>query len=79
MNLNPVIKLPIAELKTAIGGLTKSHLPPQHLTVLGMIHVERDRHGWVRLTGTDLDTFLTFRAGNAGGSRKFDIVSNFAG
>ena len=26
-----------------------------------MIHVERDRHGWVHLTGTDLDTFLTLR------------------
>ena len=26
-----------------------------------MVHIERDRQGWVRLTGTDLDTFLTFR------------------
>ena len=26
-----------------------------------MIHVERDRQGWVHLTATDLDTFLTLR------------------
>ena len=61
MNLHPTIKLPVADLKTAIGGLTK--VIPRHSTlpVLGMIHVERDRQGWVHLTGTDLDTFLTFR------------------
>ena len=58
MNTNPIIKLPVAELKTAIGGLTK--VIPRHSTlpVLGMIHIERDRQGWVHLTGTDLDTFL---------------------
>ena len=79
MNTNPIIKLPVAELRTAIGGLTK--VIPRHTTlpVLGMIHVERDRHGWVRLTGTDLDTFLTFRLETPAGSRKLDIVSNFAG
>ena len=56
-----IIKLPVAELKTAIGGLTKVVSQRTTLPVLGMIHVERDRQGWVRLTGTDLDTFLTFR------------------
>ena len=61
MNTHPIIKLPVAELKTAIGGLTKVVSQRTTLPVLGMIHVERDRHGWVRLTGTDLDTFLTFR------------------
>ena len=61
MNPHPTIKLPVAELKTAIGGLTK--VIPRHSTlpVLGMIHVERDRQGWVHLTGTDLDTFLSLR------------------
>ena len=61
MSTNPIIKLPVADLKTAIGGLTK--VIPRHntLPVLGMIRVERDRQGWVHLTGTDLDTFLTLR------------------
>ena len=61
MNTNPIIKLPVAELKTAIGGLTKVIARHTTLPVLGMIHVERDRQGWVHLTGTDLDTFLTLR------------------
>ena len=61
MNTNPTIKLPVAELKTAFGGLTKVISRHTTLPVLGMIHVERDRQGWVHLTGTDLDTFLTFR------------------
>ena len=61
MKPHPTIKLPVAELKTALGGFTK--VVPRHTTlpVLGMIHVERDRQGWVHLTGTDLDTFLTLR------------------
>ncbi len=61
MNSHPIIKLPVAELKTALGGLTK--VVPRHSTlpVLGMVHVERDRQGWVYLTATDLDTFLSLR------------------
>ena len=61
MNTHPIIKLPVAELKTAIGGLTKVVARHSTLPVLGMIHVERDRQGWVHLTGTDLDTFLSLR------------------
>ncbi len=51
----------MAELKTAIGGLTKVIARHTTLPVLGMIHVERDRQGWVHLTGTDLDTSLSLR------------------
>ena len=58
---NLIIKLPVTELKTALSGLTKVVPNRTTLPVLGMLHVERDRQGWVRLTGTDLDTFLTFR------------------
>lgn len=61
MNTNPTIKLPVAELKSALSGFTKVVSHRTTLPVLGMIHVERDRHGWVRLTGTDLDTFLSLR------------------
>ena len=61
MNPHPTIKLPVSELKSAIGGLTK--VIPRHSTlpVLGTVHVERDRQGWVHLTATDLDTFLSLR------------------
>ena len=61
MNPHPIIKLPVAELKSAIGGLTKA--VPRHSTlpVLDMVHLERDRQGWVHLTATDLDTFLSLR------------------
>ena len=61
MNPHLTIKLPVAELKTAIGGLIK--VIPRHSTlpVLGMVHIERDRQGWVHLTATDLDTFLSLR------------------
>ncbi len=61
MNYHLTIQLPVAELKTALGGLTK--VIPRHSTlpVLGMVHLERDRQGWVHLTATDLDTFLSLR------------------
>ena len=61
MNTHPIIKLPVAELKNALGGLTK--VIPHHSTlpVLGMVHVERNAQGWVHLTATDLDSFLSLR------------------
>ena len=61
MNSHPIIKLPVAELKAATSGFTK--VIPRHTTlpVLGMVHLERDRQGWVHLTATDLDTFLSLR------------------
>ena len=61
MNHYPTIKLPIGELKNALSGLTKVVPRSTTLPVLGMIHVERDRQGWVHLTATDLDTFLCLR------------------
>ena len=61
MNHHLTIRLPVAELKTAIGGFTKVIPNRTTLPVLGMLHVERDRHGRVHLTATDLDTFLSLR------------------
>ena len=73
MNLNPIIKLPVAELKNNLVGLAKvvnrrSTLPilatihvERDLPILATIHVERDRTGWVFLTATDLDCFATLR------------------
>ena len=61
MNAHITIKLPAAELKNALGGFTK--VVPRHTTlpVLSTVHLERDHQGWVRLTATDLDTFLSLR------------------
>ncbi|MBE7157882.1 MAG: hypothetical protein INR62_05535 [Rhodospirillales bacterium] len=61
MKTNLTIQLPVAELKTAISGLTKVIVRHSTLPVLGTVHLERDRQGWVHLTATDLDTFLSSR------------------
>ena len=55
------IQLPIAELKPALAGLGKVIQKSTHLPVLKTVKVERTREGWVTLTGTDLDTFITVR------------------
>jgi DNA polymerase III sliding clamp (beta) subunit (PCNA family) len=59
--MNTIIKLPVAELKSAISGLTKVVSKRSTLPVLGMIRVTRDRQGCVELSGTDLDSFVTAR------------------
>jgi DNA polymerase III sliding clamp (beta) subunit (PCNA family) len=56
-----VITLPIAELKPALIGLSKVITKRPTLPVLGMIKIERTADGWIALTGTDLDTFVTVR------------------
>jgi len=56
-----VITLPIAELKPALIGLSKVINKRPTLPVLGMIKVDRTADGWIALTGTDLDTFVTVR------------------
>lgn len=55
------IKLPVAELKPALLGLSKVINKRPTLPVLGMVKIERTPDGWVALTGTDLDTFVTVR------------------
>jgi DNA polymerase III sliding clamp (beta) subunit (PCNA family) len=59
--MNTIIKLPVAELKSAISGLTKVVSKRTTLPVLGMIRVTCDRQGCVDLSGTDLDSFVTAR------------------
>ncbi len=61
MHTNSTIKLPVAELKTAINGFTKVISRKSTLPVLQSVCVERDHQGWVHLTATDLDTFLSLR------------------
>ncbi|HEY3899584.1 MAG TPA: DNA polymerase III subunit beta [Chthoniobacter sp.] len=55
------ISLPIAELKPALIGLGKVINKRCTLPVLTHIKIERTKDGWVALTGTDLDSFVTVR------------------
>src|SRR5438067_891056 len=55
------INLPIAELKPALTGLGKIIGKRTTLPVLGIVKVERTKDGWITLTGTDLDSFVTVR------------------
>lgn len=55
------ISLPIAELKLALTGLAKVVSKRATLPVLTHIKIERTKDGWVALTGTDLDSFITYR------------------
>jgi DNA polymerase III sliding clamp (beta) subunit (PCNA family) len=55
------INLPVAELKPALLGLGKVINKNATLPVLSMIKVERTTEGWIALTGTDLDSFVTVR------------------
>jgi DNA polymerase III sliding clamp (beta) subunit (PCNA family) len=58
--MNP-ITLPIAELKPALVGLGKVINPRSTLPVLQHLKVERTADGWIALTSTDLDRFVTVR------------------
>ena len=55
------ITLPIAELKPALAGLGKIVSKRCTLPVLNHIKIERTTDGWIALTGTDLDHFVTVR------------------
>ena len=55
------IPLPIAELKSALAGIGKVITPRTTLPVLHHVKVERTSDGWIALTGTDLDRFVTMR------------------
>jgi DNA polymerase III sliding clamp (beta) subunit (PCNA family) len=55
------ITLQIAELKPALTGLSKVISKRVTLPVLGMVKIERTADGWIALTGTDLDSFVTVR------------------
>ena len=51
----------MAELKPALAGLGKVLSPKATLPVLHHVKVERTSDGWIALTGTDLDRFVTLR------------------
>lgn len=55
------ITLPIVELKPALTGLGKIINTRATLAVLGTVKVERTADGWIALTSTDLDRWVTVR------------------
>ena len=55
------IALPIAELKPALTGLAKVINRHCALPVLNHIKIERTKDGWIGLTATNLDQFVTVR------------------
>lgn len=55
------ISLPLAELKSALAGLGKVITRNSTLPVLGCVKIHRTAEGWVALTATDLERFVTRR------------------
>ncbi|OAI56745.1 hypothetical protein AYO49_00520 [Verrucomicrobiaceae bacterium SCGC AG-212-N21] len=55
------ITLPIAELRSGLTGVGKVINPKSTLPVLQCLRIERTPDGWVCLTATDLDRFVTLR------------------
>jgi DNA polymerase III sliding clamp (beta) subunit (PCNA family) len=55
------ISLPVAELKLALTGLGKIIPRQSTLPVLQCLHIERTADGWVCLSATDLDRYVTVR------------------
>ncbi len=60
------ISLPIAELKPALAGLGKVINARATLPVLQHVKVERTADGWIALSGTNLDRFVTMRLEHPG-------------
>jgi DNA polymerase III sliding clamp (beta) subunit (PCNA family) len=58
--MKPIV-LPIAELKAALAGLGKVITPKATLPLLKHVKIDRTADGWIALTGTDLDHFITVR------------------
>ena len=58
--MNP-ITLPMAELKPALAGLAKGIQKHSTLPILAAVKIERTRDGWITLTSTNLDAFITVR------------------
>ncbi|RBP41450.1 DNA polymerase III sliding clamp (beta) subunit (PCNA family) [Roseimicrobium gellanilyticum] len=55
------ITLPVSELKPALAGLGKIIVNKSTLPVIKTLKIERTPDGWICLTATDLDRFVTVR------------------
>ena len=71
------ITLPAADLKQALPGLSKVVSRKSTLPVLQTVRVTRAIDGYVSLTATDLDTFVTYRFENPQAGQPFDVLLPF--
>lgn len=55
------IALPVQELRPALTGLGKVVSKRSPLPVLSHLKIERTKDGWITLTSTDIDSFITYR------------------
>ncbi len=58
--MQPII-LPLSELKPALAGLQKVIHAKANPPILRCVKIERTSEGWIALTGTDLERFITVR------------------
>ncbi len=68
------ITLPVAELKTALSGLSKVVSRKSTLPVLQSIRLSRDVEGRVTLAATDLDAFVSYRLQEPQPAQPFDVL-----
>ena len=71
------ISLPVAELKPALVGLGKVVSRKVGQNILSGVKVERTSEGWVTLTGSDLENFVTVRLEQPSGGAPASIVIPF--
>ncbi len=72
------IALPIAELKPALTGLAKVMNRHGALPVLHLIKIDRSKDGWITLTATDLDQFVTLRLEQPGERSPLTMLAPYA-
>jgi DNA polymerase III sliding clamp (beta) subunit (PCNA family) len=72
------ITIPVAELKSGLSGLGKVIHPKGQLPVLHCLRVERTPDGWICLTATDLDRFITLRLEQPARGEPFAMLVPFA-
>src|SRR5213083_757402 len=75
--MTPII-LPLAELKSGLAGLAKVICSTGTLPVLQSLRIERTPDGWVCLTATDLDRFVTLRLEQPAKGEPFAMLVPFA-
>ena len=75
--MTPII-LPVAELKSGLAGLGKVISSKGTLPVLQSLRIERTPDGWVCLTATDLDRFVTLRLEQPAKGEPFAMLVPYA-
>ena len=71
------IALPIAELKPALTGFAKVISKRMTLPVLNHLKIKRTKDGWIALTATNLDTFVTLRLEQPGEGEPLSLLVSY--